>query len=382
MKPSTHLSAVIGCHLTPDPGEVAIEPVNIVGQQPTVTRNVVSVSRQAIDLGDDTTDDPVTVTVRDEESVSRFMAHSYSRTDLIHIDDTWSPTVANAILASSAWPSTAPAQVDLSSRVDLASSALLLGLEPSLSVSVTDGVGTWECEPAGWSVTISRTEISGTINLLDVSGWFGGTFDGSGWDASRWGFWMTDTTDDTSSSPQGEALARVHATLSKLRNAAGDPVAVVSDGDGNLRASSPTGRLVVAPGQTIASAWGNSVWDQSVNHFANAGDRANQWPAPNPGALSFRADAGVLEMWNGTAWVGLALGLVGTATLTDGTSRTSTSFANAADLASVTVTIVANRRYALPVHIAGVCRHLRHRQRRWPVGNITGQRDPTRGYRQ
>ena len=67
--------------------------------------------------------------------MSRFLAHTYERTDLIHTDDSWSSTVAQAVLMSSAWPSTSPASVDLTSRADLAASALLLSLEPSLSIA-------------------------------------------------------------------------------------------------------------------------------------------------------------------------------------------------------------------------------------------------------
>ena len=167
---------------------IVISPVNITGQQPTITRNIVSVSRQARD-SDDT---PVTVTVRDDPSVARFLAHSYSRTDLIHNDDSWSATVAQAVLMGSAWPSTSPASVDLSSRADPAATALLLSLEPSLSIDVTDGVNTWECEPVGWQVVITRNEVSGTISLVDVSAWYGAAWDDTstddGWDLSSWGF--------------------------------------------------------------------------------------------------------------------------------------------------------------------------------------------------
>ena len=187
--PSQTVGAIIGCGITdPPPGAVAIVPVNIVGQQPTVTRNIVAISREARDENDT----PLTVTARDERSIARFLAHQYQRTDLIHTDDGWSSTVASAVLMSSAWPSTSPAAVELSSRADPAASALLLGLEPSLSIVVTDGVGVWECEPAGWAVAISRNEISGSIALLDVTAWFGGSWDdtnpGAGWDLSDWGF--------------------------------------------------------------------------------------------------------------------------------------------------------------------------------------------------
>lgn len=185
-----HIDAVIGCHVTPPGGgTVVIEPVTITGQQPTVTRNDVTIARAADPAVDG--DTPVEVTVLDEASISRFLDHPFSRTDLLHQADVpWSTTVADAVIMSGAWPTNAPAEAQLSSRIDVAASALLLGLEPSLSVEVVDDNGAvWYCEPAGWSVSIGRREIAGTIHLLDVSPWYGSGWDGSdGWDIAKWGF--------------------------------------------------------------------------------------------------------------------------------------------------------------------------------------------------
>lgn len=50
-----------------------------------------------------------------------------------------------------------------------------------------------------------------------------------------------------------------------------------------------TGRKTVAPGQTIASEWGNLVWDQSTQNFATTADRNTQWPAPLDGAICYTA---------------------------------------------------------------------------------------------
>lgn len=182
--PPRALAAIIGCHVDNPGGSTVIEPVTIVGQQPTITRNIVSVSRQA----EDGAAEAATVTVRDEQSISRFLAHSYQRTDLLHTADSWSTTVAQAVLMSAAWPSTAPDHVELDSRADLASSALLLGLEPSLSVEVTENGETWQCEPAGWDIEISRTHVAGSVGLVDVSVWFGSGWDNAAWDIGRWGF--------------------------------------------------------------------------------------------------------------------------------------------------------------------------------------------------
>ena len=76
-----------------------------------------------------------------------------------------------------------------------------------------------------------------------------------------------------------------------LRNALGEVVPVVTDDEGVIRAAAPNGRLIVAPGQTIASAWGNTTYDQTVQTYANAADRTNQWPAPNEGAVSWLMDS-------------------------------------------------------------------------------------------
>jgi hypothetical protein len=185
IRPAVHVEAVIGCDI-PDEllgGYVPIEPVNIEGQTPTTIRNIVAVSRQTNE-GDP---DASTVTVRDEPSVSRFLAHTYSRTDLQHLDDSWSTLVATTILASSAWPSDAPASVTLSSRADPASTALLLALEPSQGIVVYKDGRAWRCCPAGWSVNINRREVSGEITLLDETRWIAGLWDQAAWDIDHWG---------------------------------------------------------------------------------------------------------------------------------------------------------------------------------------------------
>lgn len=181
--PQRSLSALISCTTQDVAESVLIVPVNIVGQQPTITRNVVSISRQSGEQ-----EEAATVTVRDDTSVARFLTHTYQRTDLKHLDDAWSTLVGQAILLSSAWPSTAPEYVELSSRAAPAATALLLGLEPSLSVAVSDEVGVWLCEPAGWDVEIRRNEVSGRIDLLDVSIWWGDAWDNAGWDLARFGW--------------------------------------------------------------------------------------------------------------------------------------------------------------------------------------------------
>lgn len=64
----------------------------------------------------------------------------------------------------------------------------------------------------------------------------------------------------------------------------------------------------VVPDTPIESAWGNTVRDRSVVPFVNAAERAAQWVTPPAGAVSFLDDVDALEVFNGTAWVGVPLG--------------------------------------------------------------------------
>jgi hypothetical protein len=55
---------------------------------------------------------------------------------------------------------------------------------------------------------------------------------------------------------------------------------------------------------TITSAWGNLVADHVVMRFTTAGQRAAQLTAPIVNQMTTRDDRpGVIERWNGTAWV-------------------------------------------------------------------------------
>jgi hypothetical protein len=162
-----------------------IQMVDMEGGQPTVTRNIVSISRQARDE----TDTPVTITRTDDESVARFLPHTYQRTDLIHWDDDWSGVIADAVLAGSAWPRDAPQSVELNSRVDPRAAQLLLGLDFDHRLTITDGVSAWQVAPSAFSdVQINRREITGVIALLDMSAWASGAWDTAKWDIDQWGY--------------------------------------------------------------------------------------------------------------------------------------------------------------------------------------------------
>lgn len=66
-----------------------------------------------------------------------------------------------------------------------------------------------------------------------------------------------------------------------------------------------TGRKQVAPRQTIASQWGNEVWDQSVQTFATIADRNTQFPTPKRGAVCMLdSHPGILMLFDGANWIG------------------------------------------------------------------------------
>lgn len=109
---------------------------------------------------------------------------------------------------------------------------------------------------------------------------------------------MTDTAVD----PQQTALIRSLARLAKLRNTLGELVPIDTSDPNRPVAQAATGRLTVAPGQTIASAWGNTVFDQSVLVFASPADRDAQWPTPHDGSMCFTSDMGIFWVRRAGGW--------------------------------------------------------------------------------
>ena len=110
-----------------------------------------------------------------------------------------------------------------------------------------------------------------------------------------------------------------------------------------LQASTfPYGRLSVAAGQTISSAWGNTTFDQSMQVFASVADRANQWPAPNEGAQSYLMDSHTPWIFRSGAWHGLPMGYVGSVV---GPATQTDCGATATTVMSVPIAVVAGRRY-------------------------------------
>ena len=84
-----------------------------------------------------------------------------------------------------------------------------------------------------------------------------------------------------------QARQRARAEARPVHNAAGREV---------TPGQQAAGRLIVAPGDTVASVWGNTTYDQTMQVFLNPLDRDTQWPSPHDGATCYTVDTG-------TAWI-------------------------------------------------------------------------------
>ena len=63
-----------------------------------------------------------------------------------------------------------------------------------------------------------------------------------------------------------------------------------------------SGRVTVDPGDTIASPWGNAVWDQSVQVFNSGTDLTAQWPSPHDGSMVFLLDSATYWTYRAGLW--------------------------------------------------------------------------------
>lgn len=109
-----------------------------------------------------------------------------------------------------------------------------------------------------------------------------------------------------------------------------------------LQATFPYGRLTVAAGQTISSAWGNTTFDQTMEVFASASDRTNQWPSPNEGAQSWLMDSHTPWVYRAGAWHGIPMGYVASGT---GPATVVNVGSTVTTVVTITFPVVAGRRY-------------------------------------
>ena len=104
-----------------------------------------------------------------------------------------------------------------------------------------------------------------------------------------------------------------------------------------------TGRITVNPGDLIASAWGNTTYDQTVQAYDNAGARDSQWPTPKDSAVAYTADTQTVWVRRAGTWRGLPLGwiaqTVGPASAVNVAQNTT--------IITLAAPVVAGRRYRL-----------------------------------
>ena len=135
------------------------------------------------------------------------------------------------------------------------------------------------------------------------------------------------------------ARALERAAAAPLINAAGDEVTPYA----------ATGRLIVNPGDVIASVWGNTTFDQTVQAYDTAASRDAQWPTPKDGAVCYTVDAVALWLRRAGAWVGIPAGwlagAVNATTVNCGSASTT--------VMSLTYPAVTNRHYRVDAIING-----------------------------
>jgi hypothetical protein len=156
--------------------------------QPSVTRNRVAIARRV----DETIpgDAPVPAQLEDRQSIARYQAHDFKRTDLLHRDDAWSATIAQAVLGAGAWPSPAPGELLLDTITeDPRVGPVLLTLEPDMTFDVVDDAGsTWRQAIVGWDVQLTHDGAEGVLHVEDVTRWTSAAHWGTArWGIDRWG---------------------------------------------------------------------------------------------------------------------------------------------------------------------------------------------------
>jgi hypothetical protein len=169
-------------------GPADVQVMTLGRNQPSVTRNRVEVARRK----DDTIvgDVPVVARIEDRQSIARFQAHDFKRTDLWHTDDTWSTVVAQAVMGAGAWPSPAPGQLAVDTITgDPRVAVLLLTVEPNMAFDVVDDGGrTYRQAVIGWDMALSHDGIEAVLHVEDITRWSNVAHWGTAhWGVDRWG---------------------------------------------------------------------------------------------------------------------------------------------------------------------------------------------------
>jgi hypothetical protein len=71
------------------------------------------------------------------------------------------------------------------------------------------------------------------------------------------------------------------------------------------------GRNQVVNLSVIDQAWGNAIADRTIQSYASAADRDQQWAAPRNGSIAYTVDTDEFWVRRGAAWSRLPAGYVG-----------------------------------------------------------------------
>ena len=181
----------VGIGLTDVAGDGNVCVLDYTRTDPVVVRNDVTIAHDKPPDTDPPANpappDPPQVRLTDDASIERYRPRTYKRTDLIHDDDTWSAILAEVILEGAAFPSQHPQSATLDLRADVRVRDLLLDAELTQSLVVTDTGRSYLCLLVGYALTITRTALSGSVVLQDITAWIAGRWDSALWDIDVWG---------------------------------------------------------------------------------------------------------------------------------------------------------------------------------------------------
>lgn len=104
------------------------------------------------------------------------------------------------------------------------------------------------------------------------------------------------------------------------------------------------GRKVFSAGSVLTASDMNSTVDQTVMNLADATARNAAFPSGVEGAVIYLRDQNQLQFYNGSAWVGLGFGVLGTPVYANAAARDS-AIASPANGMVVYITDVAQLQY-------------------------------------
>ena len=100
----------------------------------------------------------------------------------------------------------------------------------------------------------------------------------------------------------------------------------------------------------IASVWGNTTYDQTVQAYDTAAARDSQWPTPKDGAHAYTLDTGTVWVRRAGAWKMVPLGFIAAAT---GPASQTDAGAGLTSLVALSFPVTLGRRYRVTAYALG-----------------------------